>query len=187
MVNNNLRNLRVVTGRIRFHYVNLFEPRETFEGSTPRYGMCLMISKGDCETLDNINRAIETAIQAGECIWSGKSLDNISVPLRDGDGERVDKTEFKGCYFLNATSKYMPEVVDENCFTITDPEEVYSGCYGRVAIRFFPYSKEGNIGVGCCLHNVQKLEEGEKLAVRISALEALWEGHSLEEEGPGIL
>lgn len=171
MVNNNLKNLRVVTGRVRFHYVNLFEPRETFEGSTPKYGMCVIISRDDIETLENINKAIETAIQAGESLWIGRSLEDIIVPLRDRDLDRIDRPEFEGCYFINATSKYMPEVVGENCQAVTDPEEVYSGCYGRAALRFFPYSKGGKIGVGCCLHNVQKLADGEKLAVRISALE----------------
>ena len=171
MVRKDFKNLRVVTGRVRFHYVNLFEPREGFGGSTPKYGMCVMVSKGDVETLDNINRAIETALQVGEEIWAGKNLDNLIVPLRDGDLERTDKPEFEGCYFLNATSKYMPEVVDDCCQLILNPEEVYSGCYGRVAIRFFPYNRDGKLGVGCCLHNVQKLEDGERLAVKISALE----------------
>lgn len=70
----------------------------------------------------------------------------------------------------------MPEVVDENCFTIEDPNEVYPGCYGRVSLRFFPYNKEGNFGIGCCLNNVQKLQDGEKLAVRISAVEDFRQG-----------
>jgi hypothetical protein len=65
----------------------------------------------------------------------------------------------------------MPEIVDENCFEITDPEEVYSGCYGRVSMKFFPYKKEGNLGIGCGLDNVQKLEDGEVILTRISAEE----------------
>lgn len=133
--------------------------------------MCVIISKDDIETHENINKAIEITIQAGESLWIGRSLNDIIVPLRNGDYDRMDRPEFEGCYFINATSKYMPEVVDENCQAVTDPEEVYPGCYGRAALRFFTYSKGGNIGIGCCLHNVQKLADGEKLAVRVSALE----------------
>jgi hypothetical protein len=99
MAKKDFKNLRVVTGRVRFHYVNLFEPREAFGGSTPKYGMCVMVSKGDVETLDNINRVIETALQVGEEIWAEESLNNLIIPLRDGDVERTDKPEFEGCYF----------------------------------------------------------------------------------------
>lgn len=96
MVNSNLKNLRVITGRVRFHYVNLFVPRESLEGGAPKYGMCVIISKQDKETLDNINKAIETALELGEGLWEGKDLGNIIVPLRDGDVERMDRQEFGG-------------------------------------------------------------------------------------------
>lgn len=54
---------------------------------------------------------------------------------------------------------------------ITDPKDFYSGCYGRAAIKFFPYNRDGNSGIGCCLYNIQKLEDGEVLETRISAEE----------------
>lgn len=171
MVNANYKNLRVVTGLVRFHYVNVFEPRESFEGSAPKYGVCLLIPKGDRETLDKINSAIEETIKIAGQFGLDEADESFRLPLRDGDIERPDMPEFSGCYYINATSKYMPEVVDENCFIITDPREFYSGCYGRAAIKFFPYNREGNSGIGCCLCNVQKLQEGEELEVRISAAE----------------
>ena len=40
---------------------------------------------------------------------------------------------------------------------------MYSGCYGRASINFYPYSVNGNKGVGVGLNNVQKLTDGERL------------------------
>ena len=47
----------------------------------------------------------------------------------------------------------------------------YSGCYGRASIRFYAYNQNGNKGVGCGLGNVQKLEDGQPLDGRTTALE----------------
>lgn len=169
MVNANNKKLRVVTGLVRFHYVNVFEPRESLKGFVPQYGVCLLIPKEDRETLDKINCAIEETIKIAGQFGMDETDGSFRLPLKDGDIERADMSEFSGRYFINATSRYMPEVVDENCFMITDPKEFYSGCYGRAAIKFFPYNREGSSGIGCCMCNVQKLEDGGELEVRISA------------------
>ncbi|MDM0258255.1 DUF2815 family protein, partial [Clostridioides difficile] len=50
--------------------------------------------------------------------------------------------------------------------------EVYSGCYGRVSINFFPYNSAGNKGIGCGLQNVQKLADGEVLGGARASAEA---------------
>jgi len=52
---------------------------------------------------------------------------------------------------------------------ILDETEVYSGCYGRASVNFFPYSHKGNRGVACGLNNVQKLADGESLGGRSRA------------------
>ena len=50
---------KVVTGKVRFCYVNVFEPTVMNEGDTPKYNICILIPKGDAKTLDKINKAIE--------------------------------------------------------------------------------------------------------------------------------
>ena len=56
-----------------------------------------------------------------------------------------------------------PGLVDKNLNPILDKTEVYSGCYGRASVSFFPYAAAGNNGVGCALNHLQKLEDGEPL------------------------
>jgi hypothetical protein len=61
------------------------------------------------------------------------------------------------------------QIVDISMNEIMNPNEVYSGMYARVSIRFFPYFNAGKKGIGCGLGNVQKLEDGELLGGRINA------------------
>jgi hypothetical protein len=162
---------KVVTGKVRLSYVNVFEPKAIAEGETPKYSVCVMIPKTDKVTIEKINKAIEAAKQAGKskiADKNGKIPANIKSPLRDGDIERGDDPPFEGHYFINAKSCYAPGVVDRDRNAILDKEEVYSGCYGRVSISFYAYNVPSK-GIACLLNNVQKLEDGERLGGASSA------------------
>ena len=96
---------------------------------------------------------------------------NLKLPLRDGDEERAEEApEYEGMMFLNANSNTKPGIVDKDLNEILDPEEVYSGCWGRASINFYAFDSNGNRGVGVGLNNIQKLKDGERLgAARASA------------------
>ncbi len=159
-------NTKVVTGKIRMSYVNVFEPRAIAEGQEKKYSLCVLIPKSDKETLRKIKAAVDAAKQAGMSLWGGKIPPNLKLPLRDGDVDRPDRPEYAGHYFLNASSKQKPGIVDKNLNPILDQSEVYSGCYGRVSLNFFPFNQAGNKGIGCGLQNIQKLADGEPLGGR---------------------
>ena len=55
---------KVVTGKVRFSYVNVFEPR-SIEGQDAKYSTSLIIPKSDKKTIQKINQAIEAAATAG--------------------------------------------------------------------------------------------------------------------------
>lgn len=154
-----------MTGKIRLSYAQLFEPK-SINGSDPKYSTAILIPKTDNETIAKIEKAIEEAAQQGAAkfgsAWPTKAS-MLKLPLRDGDAEKDDEV-YAGHYFLNANSKTKPGVVDQNVVPILDQEEVYSGCYARVTLSFFPFNAQGNRGVGVGLGNVQKLADGERLA-----------------------
>ena len=52
---------------------------------------------------------------------------------------------------------------------ITDPLQVYSGCYVRASINFYPFNVNGNKGVAAGLSNVQFWCDGEPLTSRVRA------------------
>ena len=89
--------------------------------------------------------------------------------MRDGDEERPDQPEYAGMYFLNASSKQAPGIVDKQVQPVLDSAEVYSGCYGRASLNFFPFNQAGNKGIACGLNNVQKLADGDYLGGRSRA------------------
>lgn len=153
--------MKVVTGKVRFSYVNVFQPRAAAEGQEPKYSVCIMIPKSDKETVKKIQEAIEKVKAENKNLLGGSA--NIKTPLRDGDEERKDKPEFAGHYFINASTKIKPGVVDKDLNPILEQSEFYSGCYGRASLNFYAYNKAGNKGIGCGLRNLQKLADGEPL------------------------
>lgn len=162
---------KVVTGKVRLSYVNVFEPKAMAEGETPKYSVCVMIPKTDKVTIEKINKAIEAAKQAGKSKLAdrnGRIPANLKNPLHDGDIDRPEDPAFEGHYFINAKSNYAPGVVDRDRNEILDKNEVYSGCYGRVSISFYAYGMPSK-GIACALNNVQKLEDGERLGGASSA------------------
>ena len=175
---------KVVTGLVRFSYVNIFKSRAFHEGDDAKYSICLLIPKSDKATLKKIKAAIEEATQEGiTSKWGGKRPSNLRTPLRDGDEERAEEAEeYEGMYFLNASSNSKPGIVDKDLNEILDPEEVYSGCWGRASINFFPYDAKGNKGVGAGLNNIQKIKDGEALGgARASAESDFGDGFKVDD------
>ena len=154
---------KVITGKVRFSYAHVFEPHSVEEGQEKKFSVSLLIPKKDTATIEKINRAVEAAIEDGKSVFGGKIPANLKRPLRDGDVERPGDEAYKGMFFINASSKTRPQIVDASLDTILDKEEFYSGCWGRASINFFAFNKSGNKGVAAGLNNLQKLEDGERL------------------------
>lgn len=162
---------KVVTGKIRLSYANIFEPRAAAEGQEPKYSVSIIIPKSDTETIAAINKAVEEAKEQGKAKWGGKIPANLKLPLRDGDEDRPDDEAYANSYFINANSTRKPEIVDRFGNRDLGPDDVYSGCYARVSLNFYAFNASGNRGVGCGLGNIQKLEDGERLGGAFSSAE----------------
>lgn len=162
---------KVITGKVRFSYAHVHKPFAVNEGETPKFGVSLIISKDDKATLKKIRDAIAKATEEGKAKFGGKIPKTMKEPLRDGDVEREDNPEYENSFFLNANSPRKPGLVDENLDPIIDPDEFYSGCYGRASINFYAFNTNGNKGIACGLNNLQKLADGEKLGADISSAE----------------
>lgn len=158
---------KVVTGKVRFCYVNVFEPTAMNEGDTPKYNICILIPKTDKKTLENIQKAIDAAKLIGKAKLANKNGQipadaALKLPLRDGDAERADDPAFENCYFINTNSNRKPSIVDRDLNPIMEKEEFYSGCYGRASINFYAFNVSSK-GIAAGLNNLQKLEDGEML------------------------
>jgi hypothetical protein len=166
-----MKNTKVVTGKARLSYANVWEPK-SINGGAEKYSVSVIIPKSDKKTIDAINKAVDAAIEDGIGKFGGKKPNKaaIKLPLRDGDLERDDEA-YKDSYFINANSTTAPQIVDQNVNPILDRSEVYSGVYARVSVNFYAFNSNGNRGVACGLGNIQKICDGEPLGGRSTAEE----------------
>ena len=163
--------LKVVTGEGRLSFVHVYEPYAHDDKQDPKYSVRLLIPKvGGEATIKALEAAIKEAIEVGKKkLWQGEVPEELDLPIRDGDTPKIVKKypEHAGHWYINASSdpsRKKPEVVDRGRFQILDPNDLYSGCYGRISVGLYPFRNSGNDGVGIGLNNVQKLREGERLA-----------------------
>jgi hypothetical protein len=160
---------KVITGLVRFSYLHVFEPVAIQEGQDKKYSASLIIPKSDKATLAKINDAITAAKEAGKAKFGGKIPANLKTPLRDGDVERPEDDAYANAYFINASAKTKPGIVDAGVQPIMDQSEMYSGCFGKASITFYAFNTSGNKGIACGLNHLMKVKDGESLGGRSSA------------------
>jgi len=152
---------KVITGKVRFSYANVHEPRALAEGEEATYSVALLIDKEDEKTIAKIEKAVDAAIKEGADKLKKTPKNKIKLPLRDGDEDKPDDENYQGKLFVNAKTRQKPQIVDKDLDPIIDKADFYSGCYGRASVIFYAFDMNGNKGVACLLQNLQKLEDGE--------------------------
>lgn len=169
---------KVVTNTVRLSYAHIFEPQVSEDGAE-KYSVSILIPKTDTETINKIKKAVNEAKEIGKTSkWGNKIPNNCKLPLRDGDEEREEDDAYRNHYFVTATSRTKPDIriykgkkadgkpmLEET----DDSTKVYSGCYARVSLNFYPFDAKGNKGVACGLNNLVKVMDGEALGGRSSA------------------
>ena len=169
MANQNNFSATKVVIPCRISFANIWEPK-AINGGDEKYSVSCLIPKSDKKTLARIQKAVEAAKEDGKTRkWSGKIPPNLKLPLRDGDIDRPDDENYEDCYFLNASSKDAPQVVDRKVNPVLDPMMVYSGCYCNVSVNFYAFNANGNRGVAAGLGNIQFVRDGERLSGKASA------------------
>lgn len=180
----NQNSTKVVTGKVRFCYANVFEPTAMNDTDTPKYNICILIPKSDTATLEKIRKAIEAAKEAGKAKLAdrnGRIPANIKLPLRDGDVDRADDPAFEGMMFINASTLRKPSIVDKDLNPIMSRDEFYAGCYGRASINFYAFNVQSK-GIAAGLNNLQKLSDGEPLMGGSTAEEDFGGANTFEDE-----
>ena len=147
------------------NWPNLAQPKG-INGSPAKYSLCLIIPKDDIETLNKYQAALEAAYALGEKkLATGKSMPKLSAircPLHDGDVEKLGQEAYANSYYLNASGRERPDVVDRDREAI-DPAEVYSGCTVNVSVTLYAYNAGGvSKGIAAGLNGVQLVKKGER-------------------------
>jgi hypothetical protein len=153
--------VKFVTNKVRFSFVHVFEPAPNLSGKM-KYSVSVLIPKTDKAGVAAFNKAFEETKQANISYFGGAIPKVLKGALRDGDLEKEDAV-YAGHYFFNANSDLKPGVFDESSQAIIDPNEFYSGCYGRASVTMYGYDINGTKGIAYGLNAVKKTEDGEKL------------------------
>lgn len=180
---------QITTGKVRFSYCNLFTPRKN-DNDADKYSVTILIPKSDKATLAKI----KTAQEAAKTKWteSGKKLPpNPKNTLHDGDSERPEGGEYgeecKGHYVITCSSNNRPTVIYADKTPITDPQELYSGCYGRAVLNFYVYDSKGRKGISAGVNGVMKLHDGEPLCGGVVTDSDWDDGWEDDDEADGLL
>ena len=164
---NQTNTTKVVTGTVRLSYANIWEP-VSINGGTPKYSVSLIIPKDDARTLELIRSAISAAYQNGQHKLRGTgktvpALEDIDLPLNDGDKSRPNDAAYANSWYINAKSDDQPKMFDEQRNPVIDRSEIYSGCYARAKVTFYCYNHTGHKGIGVSLLGIQKVADGKPL------------------------
>ncbi len=178
-----MSNTRVVTKKVRFSYVHVFEPTAMNEGDTKKYSAAILIPKTDKVTVKAIQDAIQSALELGKSKHFGGTLPRKwENPLRDGDEEKDDEV-YAGHYFINAKSVRRPIVLGADKEVLTDKDEFYSGCYGRAVVNFYAYgSGLPSKGVAVGLESCMKTEDGDNLGGSGASMEQILDAYGDDDD-----
>lgn len=152
-----------ITIPCRLSYVHVFQAGQVNGQGEAKYSVACLIDKSDAKTVDAIKKAIMAAVQDDQdnkrTLGANFKLKSDNQPLKDGD----EKYPGMDVYYINAKSTRRPAVVDRARKPIMDEEEVYSGCFGYVAMTFYAYNTSGNKGIAAALDAVMKTKDGDRL------------------------
>lgn len=150
----------VMTGEAMASYCYLLEMREGLDGKMA-YSTSLLFDKDTGkESLDVLKQAADNALRAK---FGNKIPSGLRLPWHDGDQKRPDDPAYENKIYLNVKNTREVPVVGPNMDTITDPSQVYSGCYLRAKLAAYAYDYRGTRGVAFGIRSAQKLRDGKAL------------------------
>lgn len=158
---------RILTPKFRVSYPQVFEPRSFAAGQEAVYSITMLFPKST--DLSALRGAAKKAAQEK---WGDQIPRGLKSPFRDGDTDDTISgyDGYAGMIAVRATSRFKPQIVDQDLNDIIDQKEFYPGCWARATLLAFAYSNVGK-GVSFGLQNIQKLDDDENLAGRRSAYE----------------
>jgi len=170
---------RIISCEVRGSYVSVFQPRrnQLNPDEDPKYSVQLLIPKTaeGKAFLKDLRSAYGDAIGdrwpkgAPSNVREFMGDERMKPCVRDGDKKENDAGEpvggeYAGHWYLNASNKKRPGVVEDSTRKPPMSEEDFqSGDYCYVQLSVYGYSMLGNNGVGFGLRNVLITRKGEPL------------------------
>lgn len=169
---------KVMTGPCRSSFMRVLSLNPGTSGKKASCSTGIIIPFSDKKTVKAVKMAIQRAAKEkfGDNIDIFKSQ-KLKNPLKNGD-ELLDDPEtsmgeeIRGCYFLNAKSYRLPQIVNRQAKKIEDPDDLMEVCVSGFQFRFSLFftgyeatTDEGAKirGVMCMLNNIMFVKEDVRL------------------------
>lgn len=154
--------IKITTPVFMVSYPQVFEPK-AFNDQKPKYSITMLFDKKKTNLTELQKAAMKQAVE--EFGPKEEWPDSFKWPFRDGD-KKKDQDGYAGCTYVRASTLNKPGVVDKDVIQI-DPDsgDFYAGCYAIATIVVKSYNKNGGTGVAMYLQNIQKVRDGEPLAM----------------------
>lgn len=161
---------RLVTPPFRVSYPHLFKPQAPKPTDKPKYSVTMLYPKGEKligQAPGGEPRSIQEAIKNAKLAAFGPKEnwpEDLESPVNDGDDPKyAGKEGYKGHWVIKATTgeDQRPGVVGPDAVPITEPSEIYPGCYARAYVYAYRWEYMNKQGIGFILDHVQKLKDGK--------------------------
>lgn len=152
----------------RVSYPAVFKARRNPSNGKDEFSITMLFPKATTDMNALYNAANKVATER----WGAKIPHFKNNPFKDGDGpaginkDGTPKKGYAGHWVVSAKAQGIVGVVDASGKQyITDPAQLYGGCYARAILRAFAYPKAGVVGqsegVSFAYVAIQKTREGE--------------------------
>jgi Protein of unknown function (DUF2815) len=161
---------RIITPEFRVSFPHVFKPQAPKPKDTPKYSITMLFPKGvelKGTSPDGEPRTLKEVMRNAKVAAFGPDKDEwpeLESPVNDGDDPKyADKEGYKGHWVIKASTSQdqKPSVVDREMNVITDPAELYPGCYARAYVFARDWEYMGKKGIQFILDHVQKTREGK--------------------------
>ena len=162
-----LKATEYVTPPVRLSFPALFEAKPVMKDKPDDLKFMATLLIPDSVNLAPIYECVKAAM-------IGKWGKVIKLPARNNPikdcGEKDLAGYEDGWHYVNAKSKYKPNVVDQNTEDVIDPDRIYPGCWCRFHLIAFAWDHpQGGKGVSFSLSAVQLVKDDERLDGRKAA------------------
>lgn len=153
---------------VRVTFPALFTPKQVNGQGDPKYSASFLFPKNHPQKAEIERAIVETAKEK----WGEKKYSDVLKALKAGDkmclhdgDAKSDYDGYAGNYFINASNKIRPLVIDGNRSPLTaNDDKPYSGCYVNAIVEVWAQDNDFGKRINASLLGVQFVRDGERLA-----------------------
>lgn len=168
---------------VRLSFPRLFQPKSFRPGQDPRYEATFLLDPSDKAHAEHIKQIKAEANKILKAKYGDKIPNSIKENLCFGSGDKKDYDGYAGMFYLSASNKTRPVVVDQKRNPLTaDDGKPYAGCYVNASVTLWVMDNEFGKRVNANLRGVQFYKDGEAFGVKPVDAEEEFEDLAADED-----